>query len=97
VLAAIRSAGGRAAAVEADLSDPDTPARRFERAEAEVGPVDILVNNATIWVADTSGGRLGFPVEVSYGAAEAALENYTMSAAFELAPFGVTANAVYLR
>ena len=43
----------------------------------------------------TSGGPLGFPTEVSYGAAKAALENYTMSAAFELAPWGITANMVY--
>jgi 3-oxoacyl-[acyl-carrier protein] reductase len=43
----------------------------------------------------TSGGPLGFPEEVSYGAAKAALDNYTMSAAFELAPYGVTANIVY--
>ena len=43
----------------------------------------------------TSGGDLGFPQEVSYGAAKAAQENYTMSAAFELAPFGITANMVY--
>jgi len=43
----------------------------------------------------TSGGPLGFPEEVSYGAAKAALENYLMSAAFELAPYGVTANAVH--
>src|SRR5699024_7147264 len=28
----------------------------------------------------TSGGPMGFPGEVSYGAAKAALENYTMSA-----------------
>lgn len=46
-------------------------------------------------IALTSGGPLGFPEEVSYGAAKAALENYTMSAAFELAPHGVTANAVH--
>jgi len=32
---------------------------------------------------------------VSYGAAKAALENYTMSAAFELAHLGITANMVY--
>jgi 3-oxoacyl-[acyl-carrier protein] reductase len=38
---------------------------------------------------------LGFPEEVSYGAAKAAQVNYTMSAAFELAPYGVTANMVY--
>ena len=30
----------------------------------------------------TSGGELGFPEEVSYGAAKAAQENYTMSAAW---------------
>jgi 3-oxoacyl-[acyl-carrier protein] reductase len=43
----------------------------------------------------TSGGPLGFPEEVSYGAAKAALENYTMAAAFELADHGVTANVVH--
>jgi 3-oxoacyl-[acyl-carrier protein] reductase len=43
----------------------------------------------------TSGGPGGFPGEVSYGAAKAALENYTMSAASELAIIGVTANVVY--
>jgi len=152
VLNAIRMQGGRAAAVEADLRDPAAAPRLFEVAEAQLGPVDILLNNATGWVADTfvidgqhvsgaatggvtaashdqifsvdarggalliaefarrhiqreaswgriigltSGGPLGFPGEVSYGAAKAALENYTMSAALELAPFGVTANIVY--
>src|SRR5258708_27086534 len=43
----------------------------------------------------TSGGDLGFPEEVSYGAAKAAQVNYTISAAVELAPFGVTANMVH--
>ena len=43
----------------------------------------------------TSGGPSGVPGEVSYTAAKAALENYTMSAAFELAQFGGTANIVY--
>ena len=152
VLAAIRSIGGTAAAMEADLRDTSVVAKLFEFAEAELGSVDILVNNATGWTADTfsadhahltglktvavsasthdqvfsvdarggalmigefarrhiarkakwgriigltSGGPLGFPTEVSYGAAKAALENYTMSAAFELAEFGITANIVY--
>lgn len=45
-------------------------------------------------VSLTSGGPQGFPGEVSYGAAKAALENYTMSAARELADHGVTANVV---
>jgi 3-oxoacyl-[acyl-carrier protein] reductase len=152
VVAAITGAGGAAAAVAADLSDPAAPAGLFDAAEAEFGPVDILVNNATGWLADTfkpaaadrhgrllqpvtaagwarqfsvdamgaallisefasrlvaragtwgrivgltSGGGLGFPEEVSYGAAKAAQENYTMSAAVELAGFGVTANMVH--
>jgi 3-oxoacyl-[acyl-carrier protein] reductase len=43
----------------------------------------------------TSGGPSGFPSEVSYGAAKAALDNYTMSASIELAPYGVTANVVH--
>lgn len=151
VLAAIEMQGGRAVAVEADLAEPKTSARLFDAAESAFGPVDILINNATGWVADTfsptpsdrfghrqvrvsaetidhqfsvdargsallvaefarrhaargatwgriialtSGGPTGFPNEVSYGAAKAALENYTMSAAFELAAFGVTANVV---
>lgn len=152
VLATIRDAGGEAEAIEADLTDPATPGRLFDAAEEHFGPVDILINNATGWLADTfttaesdhlgrdlvrvsaatfdrqfgvdarggalmiaefarrhaareatwgrivgltSGGPEGFPGEVSYGAAKAALENYTMSAAFELAPLGITANIVY--
>jgi 3-oxoacyl-[acyl-carrier protein] reductase len=43
----------------------------------------------------TSGGPGGFPEEVSYGAAKAALENFTMSAARELGDLGITANMVY--
>lgn len=46
-------------------------------------------------VSMTSGGEKGFPQEVSYGAAKAALVNYTMSASLELSRFGVTANAVH--
>jgi 3-oxoacyl-[acyl-carrier protein] reductase len=152
VLEAVRAAGGVAEAVEANLSDDATPGRLFDLAEERLGPVDILINNASGWVADTfrqagtdrlsrrlarvsgptidrvfsvdargaalliaefarrhiargatwgrivgltSGDGMGFPEEVSYGAAKAALENYTMSAAAELAPYGVTANLVH--
>lgn len=121
-------------------------------AESSLGPVEVLVHNATGWLADTfkatardrlgrglrrvtagtfddqfgvdaragalliaefaqrhaarsaswgriitltSGGPEGFPEEVSYGAAKAALVNYTLSAATELADLGITANAVH--
>jgi len=148
----IRDAGGRAECMEADLADSTVPRLLFDRAEATLGPVEILVNNASGWLANTflpvtqdrfgrslcpvdaashdrqfavdarasallvaefarrhiqrgatwgriigltSGGPGGFPEEISYGAAKAAQENYTMSAAQELGPYGVTANIVY--
>jgi 3-oxoacyl-[acyl-carrier protein] reductase len=43
----------------------------------------------------TSGGALGFPEEVSYGAAKSALESYAMSAALELGGYGITSNVVH--
>ncbi len=46
-------------------------------------------------VSLTSGDTSGFPGEVSYGAAKAALESYTMSASAELADLGITANVVH--
>ena len=45
-VAAIRSAGGRAFAVRADVSDEAQVEAMFERTLAEFGTVDILVNNA---------------------------------------------------
>jgi 3-oxoacyl-[acyl-carrier protein] reductase len=45
-------------------------------------------------VSLTSGGPDGFPGEASYGAAKAALDNYTMTAAAELGAVGITANSV---
>ena len=39
--------GGSCAGVETDLSNPDAAAQVFEAAEAAVGGVDVLVNNAT--------------------------------------------------
>jgi 3-oxoacyl-[acyl-carrier protein] reductase len=152
VAESISAAGGRAIAMEADLSEATAAAALFDAAEEHLGPVQILVNNASGWIADTfvpattdrfgraqapvssrtldqvlsvdaraaalliaefarrhidrgagwgrivglsSGGSDGFPEEVSYGAAKAAQVNFTLSAALELAKFGVTANVVY--
>jgi len=49
----IRDRGGRADAWEADLADPATIPDVFDRAEAALGPVDVLVNNADHCTADT--------------------------------------------
>lgn len=152
VIAAIEALGRRCVAVELDLTDPSAPSELFGRAEAAIGPVSVLVHNASGWLKDsfaaggsdgigrlnypitvasidaqmhvdaragallmhefiirhrqrgadwgrivtlTSGTGGGFPGEVSYGAAKAALISYTMSAASEMAADGVTANVVY--
>src|ERR1039458_1032736 len=53
VVEAIRQAGGRADAWEADLADPAVVPELFDRAEAAFGPVEILVSNAAFWHGDT--------------------------------------------
>jgi 3-oxoacyl-[acyl-carrier protein] reductase len=54
VVERIIAAGGRAIAMEADLLDVATPVALFDRAEAEFGPVDIVINNATGWSSGDS-------------------------------------------
>lgn len=44
----IRTAGGTAVGVQADLNDPTDVETVVARAEAELGPVDTLVNNAGV-------------------------------------------------
>ena len=53
VLVAIRDQGGQAEAGEFDLSDPASVPRLFDAVEAAFGPVEVLVNNAADWEADT--------------------------------------------
>jgi NAD(P)-dependent dehydrogenase (short-subunit alcohol dehydrogenase family) len=43
---AVEAAGGRAAAVPLDLRDPDSVAAFFGAVESQLGPLDVLVNNA---------------------------------------------------
>ena len=152
VIAAVEAIGRRCVAIELDLVDPAAPSELFAQAEAAIGPVSVLVHNASGWRKDsfanggsdgigrpnyavtaatvdaqlhvdaragallmqefitrhrrrgadwgrivtlTSGTGGGFPGEVSYGAAKAALISYTMSAASEMAADGVTANVIY--
>src|SRR5437660_11296621 len=45
---AITSAGGRAIAVPADLSRPEDRQRLIGQVQDQLGPVDILVNNAAV-------------------------------------------------
>jgi 3-oxoacyl-[acyl-carrier protein] reductase len=53
VVAAVAASGRTANAVEADLSDAGTIPKLFDRAASELGPVDIVINNASGWIGDT--------------------------------------------
>lgn len=56
-VAAVEAAGARGHQVEADLADPEVPARLFDEVEKALGPVAILVNNASGWRKDTFARR----------------------------------------
>lgn len=49
----IESLGRRCHAIEADLADPRTPGELFGRIEEQLGPVSVLVHNASGWAKDT--------------------------------------------
>jgi len=44
--ASVRAAGGRAITVQADMGDPDSVADLIARTRRELGPIELLVNNA---------------------------------------------------
>ena len=48
----IRGEGGRAAVIAADLTDMDAVGDLVGRSEAALGPVRLLVNNASLFVDD---------------------------------------------
>lgn len=48
VVAAVKSTGGRAEAIQADVAEPSEVRMLFDQAEAKYGAVDVLVNNAGI-------------------------------------------------
>lgn len=50
---ALRMQGGRAAALRCDLADGAATARLVEAAAEAVGPLDLLVNNASVFKPDT--------------------------------------------
>jgi NAD(P)-dependent dehydrogenase (short-subunit alcohol dehydrogenase family) len=49
----IRSGGGKATAIEADLTDEAAVSTLLPRAERELGPIGCLVNNAAVFANDT--------------------------------------------
>ena len=51
----ICAAGGRACVLSADLADPVAVAGLMARAREALGPVTLLVNNATLFEADSAG------------------------------------------
>lgn len=53
VVQAICKKGGRATSYEGDLASPELIPLLFEQAEQKFGPVEVLVNNAADYLADT--------------------------------------------
>src|ERR1700688_2091570 len=49
VVAEIKAAGGKAIAVQANLADPDSIGPLVAKTARELGPIDVLVNNAGIY------------------------------------------------
>lgn len=138
VVAAIRSAGGEALAVQADATDPAAIAAGLKQVEAAWGPVDMLVANAGINLAmpiplmspeawrkvmaanldsaffitravsrsmvrrrfgrivylASDAALLGDLLHAAYSASKAGLLGLARTAARELAPSGVTVNAI---
>ena len=140
LLAELRAQGVRATGAEYDLSDSAVPASVFAAARAALGPISILVNNATHSLNDTietltadmldkhyavnlrgmalmcrefvlgyksagladgriinltSGQSQGPMVgELAYVATKGAVEAFTVSLSAEIAPLGITVNAV---
>lgn len=48
VVREIEGAGGRAAAIQADVADPEAIEKLFDEAQSQIGPVTALVNNAGV-------------------------------------------------
>jgi 3-oxoacyl-[acyl-carrier protein] reductase len=138
LLAELKSFGVSAAKLDIDLFDREAPAHLFDVVTGQLGPVDVLVNNAAYSVNDgidhltadlldrhyavnvramallcaqfahrfskPSGGRIinlssgqglgPMPGELAYVASKGAVEAFTVSLSAELAPRGITVNAV---
>ena len=136
----IESAGGRAVAVAADVTDPGSVASMVERVATTFGGIDILVNNAggggltrtfeettvEVWdqtmalnlrsvflctkavfpymkgrgwgrvvnVASIAGRSRSLTGGPQYSASKAGVIGFTRHVSAELAPFGITVNAV---
>jgi 3-oxoacyl-[acyl-carrier protein] reductase len=54
-VAAVTALGRRCVAVEADLTGDDIAASLYDAAEAQLGPVSVLVHNASGWRKDSFG------------------------------------------
>jgi citronellol/citronellal dehydrogenase len=69
-VAAIEAAGGRAVPYRVDLTSPDSRADLIDRVVADIGPVDILVNNAATSIfapfTDITEKRLRLITTINY-------------------------------
>jgi 3-oxoacyl-[acyl-carrier protein] reductase len=87
-----------------DVTDGEAVERLLRDVKQSVKTLDVLINNAGIAGMNAAAGRIvnvstvAVPLrlegEAVYAASKSALETFTRIAARELAPFGITCNAV---
>ena len=107
---AISEADGHAIAIAADVSQSDAVAQMVQRVKSDLGPIDILINNAGIaiprglddlseadfdqTIAVTGAARGAGSIGPHYNASKAGIEGLTRGYAARLVKEGITVNAV---
>ncbi len=81
----VRSKGRRALVLEADVRERSQVEAMFERAEKELGRVDVLVNNA---------GKV-LPGRTHYAPAKLAIEALTRNVSAEMGALGIRVNCIH--
>lgn len=85
---AIRTAGGHAIGVAADVSNAEQVQAAVDQVVAEFGRLDILVNNASIDALHPTGNL------VHYDASKGGVVMVTKALALEFGPHNITVNAI---
>src|SRR6266851_4422984 len=86
--------GGTARGYEADITNRPQLAETIAKAQSEVGPVDICVNNAGFICMASIAGLMGGFGQAAYSTGKMGLVGFAKSVALEGARYNVTANVI---
>ena len=97
VLERIAAGGATANAYEAEFNDPTTISSLFDEAEQACGPLEVLVNNAAAWQADTFLGTADPSQNPYLQLFTAPAEAVSQASAMKLFTVNATAPALLIR